>query len=484
LNTYQQLSGLQRALRAGDLCCVDVIRAFLKRIHERPEINAFLEVYADEALERAAWLDAAHAAGQWYPLSGMVVALKDNIAYKGHRFSASSKILEGFESLFSATATQRLFDAGAIFIGRVNCDEFAMGSSNENSAFGPVLNPLDPQRVPGGSSGGSAAAVAAGFCHAALGSDTGGSIRQPAAYCGVVGLKPTYGRISRHGLIAFGSSFDQIGPITHSLEDAALLTEIMAGVDEYDGTCSRRPPSECGMSVQSGANAPLKLVVLEDLEDSGGLDPEMFEAYQKLLVRLKEEGHQIITRSLPELKYSIPTYYILATAEASSNLSRYSGVHFGYRNPEATTLEETYKKSRTQGFGKEVRRRIMLGTFVLSEAYYDAYYSKGQKVRRLLRDKSIELLQDADALLLPTTTGAAFRFGEKSDDPIQMYKEDMFTVLANLNGFPAVSIPFAMNSEQLPLGIQLMGRPWEEGRLLSAASQLKPIQVVSTPLGA
>jgi aspartyl-tRNA(Asn)/glutamyl-tRNA(Gln) amidotransferase subunit A len=300
----------------------------------------------------------------------------------------------------------------------------------------------------------------------------------------VVGLKPTYGRISRHGLIAFGSSFDQIGPITHSLEDAALLTEIMAGADEYDGTCSRRPPSECGMSVQSGANAPLKLVVLEDLEDSGGLDPEMFEAYQKLLVRLKGEGHQIITRSLPELKYSIPTYYILATAEASSNLSRYSGVHFGYRNPEATTLEETYKKSRTQGFGKEVRRRIMLGTFVLSEAYYDAYYSKGQKVRRLLRDKSHELLQDADALLLPTTTGAAFRFGEKSDDPIQMYKEDMFTVLANLNGFPAVSIPFAMNSEQLPLGIQLMGRPWEEGRLLSAASQLKPIQVVSTPLGA
>jgi len=461
-----------------------MVQAFLKRIRERPEINAFLEVYDEEAIERAAWLDAEHVAGRWYPLSGMVMALKDNIAYKGHRFSASSKILEGFESLFSATATQRLFDAGAIFIGRVNCDEFAMGSSNENSAFGPVLNPLDSQRVPGGSSGGSAAAVAAGFCHAALGSDTGGSIRQPSAYCGVVGLKPTYGRISRHGLIAFGSSFDQIGPITHSLEDAALLTEIMAGADDYDGTCSRRPASECRMPTEPKGNGRLKLVVLEDLEDSGGLDPQMFEAYQNLLVRLKAEGHQIITRSLPELKYSIPTYYILATAEASSNLSRYSGVHYGYRNPDATTLEETYKKSRTEAFGKEVRRRIMLGTFVLSEAYYDAYYSKGQKVRRLLRDKSYALLEGADALLLPTTTGAAFRFGEKSDDPLQMYKEDMFTVLANLNGFPAVSVPFALNRERLPLGIQLMGRPWEEGQLLRMAAILHPHRAVSTPLDA
>jgi len=484
LSTYQQLSDLQRALKAGDLFCVDVVKNFLKRIEARPEINAFLEVFADEALARAAWLDAEHSEGRWYPLSGMVVALKDNIAYKGHRFSASSKILEGFESLFSATATQRLLDAGAIFIGRVNCDEFAMGSSNENSAFGPVLNPLDPQRVPGGSSGGSAAAVAAGFCHAALGSDTGGSIRQPAAYCGVVGLKPTYGRVSRHGLIAFGSSFDQIGPITHSVEDAALLTEIMAGADEYDGTCSRRPASECRMTAQPEADIPLKLVVLEDLEDGGGLDPQMFEAYQNLLMRLKEQGHDIIRRSLPELKYSIPTYYILATAEASSNLSRYSGVHYGYRNPEAATLEETYKKSRTRGFGKEVRRRIMLGTFVLSEAYYDAYYNNGQKVRRLLRDKSHELLQGADALLLPTTAGPAFRFGEKSNDPIQMYKEDLFTVLANLIGFPAVSVPFALNSEGLPLGIQLMGRPWEEGRLMCMASRLQPIPVVSIPLGA
>jgi aspartyl-tRNA(Asn)/glutamyl-tRNA(Gln) amidotransferase subunit A len=480
LSTYQQLSDLQRALKAGDLFCVDVVKNFLKRIEARPEINAFLEVFADEAHARAVWLDAEHSEGRWYPLSGMVVALKDNIAYKGHRFSASSKILEGFESLFSATATQRLLDAGAIIIGRVNCDEFAMGSSNENSAFGPVLNPLDTQRVPGGSSGGSAAAVAAGFCHAALGSDTGGSIRQPAAFCGVVGLKPTYGRISRHGLIAFGSSFDQIGPITHSLEDAAMLTEIMAGADEYDGTCSRRPATECRMNAQSEGSEPLKLVVLEDLEDAEGLDPQMFEAYQKLLARLKADGHDIITRSLPELKYSIPTYYILATAEASSNLSRYSGVHYGFRNPEAATLEETYKKSRTQGFGKEVQRRIMLGTFVLSEAYYDAYYNNGQKVRRLLRDKSYELLQGADALLLPTTTGTAFRFGEKSNDPIQMYKEDLFTVLANLIGFPAVSVPFALNSEGLPLGMQLMGKPWEEGRLMSMAARLHPIRVVST----
>lgn len=478
--SYERLSDLQQELKAGGLGCVEVVRAFLHKITEHAGLNAFLEVYGDEALARAAWLDEEHRAGRWYPLSGMVLALKDNIAHKGHRMSASSRILEGFESLFSATATRRLLDAGAIIIGRVNCDEFAMGSSNENSAYGPVLNPRDPSRVPGGSSGGSAAAVAAGLCHAALGSDTGGSIRQPAAYCGVVGLKPTYGRISRHGLIAFGSSFDQIGPITHSVEDAALLTEIMAGADEFDGTCSRRSPDECRIPAGTGDDRRLRLVVLEDLADAGGLDPGMFEAYRDYLSRLTASGHEIIPRSLPELKYSIPTYYILATAEASSNLSRYSGVHYGYRDPGATTLEETYKKSRTRGFGKEVRRRIMLGTFVLSEGYYDAYYSKGQKVRRLLRDKSHQLLEGADALLMPTTTGPAFRFGEKSADPLQMYKEDLFTVLANLNGFPAVSFPFALNREGLPLGMQLMGRPWEEGRMLGMAQQLISTPVVST----
>jgi aspartyl-tRNA(Asn)/glutamyl-tRNA(Gln) amidotransferase subunit A len=333
-----------------------------------------------------------------------------------------------------------------------------------------VLNPINTEYVPGGSSGGSAAAVAAGFCHASLGTDTGGSIRQPAAYCGLVGFKPSYGRISRHGIIAFGSSFDQVGPFTKSVADAALLTEVMAGADAFDTTCSVQ---EVGSYLPVASDKKYKFAVIKELLSGEGLDPEMQAAFQKRVAALTAAGHEIIEVSFPYLPYTIPAYYILATAEASSNLSRYSGVHYGYRSGNATDLESTYKKSRTEGFGEEVKRRIMMGTFVLSEGYYDAYYGRGQKVRRLLRDKSLEILQQADAILTPTTTGPAFKFGEKSDDPIQMYLEDIYTVLANLTGLPAISVPFATHSNGMPLGIQLMGRPFAEAEVFALAKVLQ-----------
>lgn len=468
MKAYTQLADIQADLRAGHLSCAQLVEGYLQRIAARSEINAFLEVFETEIREQAAATDAAIARGEWQPLTGLVLGIKDNIAYKGHRFSASSKILEGFESLYSATAVERLQAAGAMIIGRLNCDEFAMGSSNENSAFGPVLNPLNTNYVPGGSSGGSAAAVAAGFCHASLGTDTGGSIRQPAAYCGLVGLKPTYGRISRHGLIAFGSSFDQVGAFTHSVEDNALLTQIMAGADAHDTTCARR---DVGNYLPLASGKKYRFAVLKEIMGGEGIDSEMYAAFIRRIEALKAAGHEVHEVSFPYLPYTIPAYYILATAEASSNLSRYSGVHYGYRSANATDLESTYKKSRSEGFGAEVKRRIMLGTFVLSEGYYDAYYGRGQKVRRILRDKSLEILQQADGILLPTTTGTAFRFGEKSNDPIQMYLEDIFTVLANLTGLPAISVPFATHSNGLPLGLQLLAAPFEEGALFAMAAE-------------
>jgi aspartyl-tRNA(Asn)/glutamyl-tRNA(Gln) amidotransferase subunit A len=470
LKAYTQLADIQADLRAGVLRCEDLVRNYLAAIAARPEINAFLEVFEAEVIAQAQAQDAAIARGEWHKLTGLVLGIKDNIAYKGHVFSASSKILDGFESLFSATVVERLLAEGAMIIGRLNCDEFAMGSSNENSAFGRVLNPLNTEYVPGGSSGGSAAAVAAGFCHASLGTDTGGSIRQPAAYCGLVGFKPSYGRISRHGIIAFGSSFDQVGPFTKSVADAALLTEVMAGADAFDTTCSVQ---EVGSYLPVASDKKYKFAVIKELLSGEGLDPEMQAAFQKRVAALTAAGHEIIEVSFPYLPYTIPAYYILATAEASSNLSRYSGVHYGYRSGNATDLESTYKKSRTEGFGEEVKRRIMMGTFVLSEGYYDAYYGRGQKVRRLLRDKSLEILQQADAILTPTTTGPAFKFGEKSDDPIQMYLEDIYTVLANLTGLPAISVPFATHSNGMPLGIQLMGRPFAEAEVFALAKVLQ-----------
>lgn len=467
MNAYRKLAHIQHDLHAGQLSCHQLVSTYLARIQARPEINAFLEVFEAEALEAASQTDAAIAAGNWKKLTGMVIGIKDNIAYKNHRFSASSKLLEGFESLYSSTVVERLLAEGAIIIGRLNCDEFAMGSSNENSAFGPVLNPLDTKRVPGGSSGGSAAAVAADFCLASLGTDTGGSIRQPASYCGLVGLKPSYGRVSRHGIIAFGSSFDQVGPLTHSVEDNALILEVIAGADNYDGTCVKLPVPDLSNLTPA---KKYRFGLIKEILTGEGLDPELFAAFKAQIEELKKAGHEVVEFSFPYLPYTIPTYYILATAEASSNLSRYTGVLYGKRSEKVSDLESAYKLSRTAGFGPEVKRRIMMGTFVLSEGYYDAYYGRGQKVRRILRNKSEEILANCDAILLPTTTSVAFPFGEKTNDPIQMYLEDIFTVLANLTGMPAVSVPFAKNTAGLPFGMQLIGKNFDEKNLLEMAT--------------
>jgi aspartyl-tRNA(Asn)/glutamyl-tRNA(Gln) amidotransferase subunit A len=407
-------------------------------------------------------------------LAGMVIALKDNLCYKGHQVSASSKILEGFESLYNATVVERLLAEDAIIIGRCNSDEFAMGSSNENSAYGNALNPHNIKFVPGGSSGGSAAAVAADLCLAALGTDTGGSIRQPASFCGIVGLKPTYGRVSRYGAIAYASSFDQIGPLTKNIEDAAILLEVMAGKDAYDSTVSSKPVPSYSAEIKN-APSKLRIAYLEDCLQSEGLDAEIKNRMVQVIDELKAMGHIVEPVRFPFLDYIIPTYYILTTAEASSNLSRYAGITFGYQSKNAKDIESTYKKSRTEGFGTEVKRRIMLGTFVLSAGYYDAYYSKAQKVRRLIKEETDRIFETHEFILLPTTPGTAFEFGKKSDDPIAMYLEDIFTVQANMTGVPAISLPLGTHSNKLPFGIQLIGKRFSEDKLLALSKQLLSI---------
>lgn len=408
---YNSFAEVKSALASG-ASVFDLVETSISRIHAHAELNAFLEVFEESAREQARLVDQKIAAGTQGRLAGMIIGLKDNLCYKGHKVSASSKILHGFESLFTGTAVQRLLDEDAIIIGRLNCDEFAMGSSNENSAYGPVRNPINTSKVPGGSSGGSAAAVAAGLCTAALGSDTGGSIRQPASFTGTVGLKPSYGRISRHGLIAYASSFDQIGPITTTVEDAALLLEIMSGKDEFDSTVSSRP-----VEAYSKLAAPTKkrIAVIKETLEMEGMDKEIEVSVRGLIQTLKAEGHEVEEVSFPYLDYMVPTYYVLTTAEASSNLSRFDGVHFGHRSAVAQGVEATYKKSRTEGFGPEVKRRIMTGTFVLSHGYYDAYYTKGQKVRRVLRDKTNEIFQSYDLVLMPTTPATAFELNAVKD---------------------------------------------------------------------
>lgn len=458
---YNSFAEVKSALASG-VSVFDLVETSISRIHAHAELNAFLEVFEDSAREQARLVDEKIAAGTQGRLAGMIIGLKDNLCYKGHKVSASSKILQGFESLFTGTAVQRLLDEDAVIIGRLNCDEFAMGSSNENSAFGPVRNPLNTAKVPGGSSGGSAAAVAAGLCTAALGSDTGGSIRQPASFTGTVGLKPSYGRISRHGLIAYASSFDQIGPITTNIEDAAVLLEIMSGKDEFDSTVSSRPVDTYS---QHSAPGKKRIAVIKETLEMDGIDPEIEAKVRGLIHTLKAEGHEVEEVSFPYLEYMVPTYYVLTTAEASSNLSRFDGVHFGHRSAVAQGVEATYKQSRTEGFGPEVKRRIMTGTFVLSHGYYDAYYTKGQKVRRVLRDKTNEIFQSYDLVMMPTTPATAFDLNAVKD-PIQMYLQDIFTVHANLTGNPAISIPFGTHSDGMPYGLQLMATHFAEKELL------------------
>jgi aspartyl-tRNA(Asn)/glutamyl-tRNA(Gln) amidotransferase subunit A len=464
VSVFDSYSAIRRELFAGNLQLINLVDAYLQKAEERKDLNIFLEVFAEEAKSEAARIQDKINNGTAGKLAGMVVALKDNICYKNHHVSASSKILVGFKSQFSATVVERMMAEDAIIIGRTNCDEFAMGSSNENSAFGPVKNPVNPETVPGGSSGGSAAAVAAGMCTAALGSDTGGSIRQPASFTGTVGLKPTYGRVSRWGLIAYASSFDQIGPITRNVEDAALLLSVIAGQDEFDSTSSAKAsPQPLGTATKQ---EPGKIAYLREGLESAGLNEELRSAMQQLIDNYKAQGYTVEAVDFPFLDYLIPTYYVLTTAEASSNLARFDGIHYGYRSPEAAGIEQTYVKSRSAGFGTEVKRRIILGTFVLSSGYYDAYYGSAQRVRRVLRNKVEEIFSKYDFILTPTTVDAAFKFGEKTDDPIAMYLQDIFTVLANLVGMPAISIPLAKKNDGLPLGVQLMSPAFTEDKLL------------------
>ncbi len=467
---YNTLAAVHKAIKSGQSTCADVVNYHLGQIEKHPDFNIFLEVFADEARQRATEIDAKMANGTAGKLAGMVVAIKDNICYRGHKLSASSKILEGFESLFSATVVERLLAEDAIIIGRTNSDEFAMGSSNENSAYGPVKNPLNPSMVPGGSSGGSAAAVAANMCQVALGSDTGGSIRQPASFTGTVGLKPTYGRVSRHGLIAYASSFDVIGPIAKSVEDAALVLEVIGGSDAFDATCSRE---KVGSYTNSLKNNPVKRVAyLKDSIENPGMDPEVVAHFKAKLEQLRADGYHVEAIDFPYLDFLVPIYYLLTTAEASSNLARFDGIHFGYRSKNAHDLESTYNLSRTEGFGKEVQRRIMLGTFVLSSGYYDAYFAKAQRARRFIRDKTLAFFDDFDAILSPTSPHTAFELGKTYHDPTVMYLEDIFTVQANIVGIPAISLPMGTHSNGLPTGIQVMMNRFEEEKLLAFSEYL------------
>ena len=470
MKIYTSFQDIQSDLKAGTLSCKDLVAHYLKNIEVNKHLNAFIEVYTEEASKQAELVDAKIKNGTAGKLAGMVVGLKDVLCHKGHGLQASSKILDKFISQFDGTAVERLLKEDAIVIGRQSCDEFAMGSSNENSAYGPVLNAADNTRVPGGSSGASAVAVQADLCFASLGSDTGGSVRQPAAFCGVVGLKPTYARVSRYGLISYASSFDCIGVISKNVEDAALLLEVIAGEDQYDSTVSRKPVPEYSKLLQFEGKA--RIGYLKESIDSPGVSPEIVEATKKMLDKLKADGNTVEAFEFNLLDYILPAYYILTTAEASSNLSRYDGVKYGHRSSKGTDLESMYKKTRAEGFGKEVKKRIMLGTFVLSASYYDAYYTKAQKVRRLIKEQTEKLFEKYDFILMPTTTTTAFKIGEHASDPLAMYLADLFTVQANLCGIPGISLPVGNDAAGLPIGVQLLSKAFDETRLLAFSNHV------------
>ncbi|MEO7308695.1 MAG: Asp-tRNA(Asn)/Glu-tRNA(Gln) amidotransferase subunit GatA [Ferruginibacter sp.] len=478
---YKDIRQYHQDLTDNKINCVDAVQFYLQQIDANKKLNAFTEVWADEALEQAMELDENRKHGEpLKKLHGVVIAIKDVICYKDHVVTASSKILEGFKSLYSATAVQRLLDEDAIIIGACNCDEFAMGSSNENSVYGNVLNALDNTKVPGGSSGGSAVAVQAGMCMASLGSDTGGSVRQPADFCGIVGLKPTYGRISRYGLIAYASSFDQMGIFANNIADIALLLEIMSGEDEFDSTAIQLPVGNWQLAECLTDNEQLKIIekkyrlaYFKESLHHPSLDKEIKETILNLVDDLRSKGHTVTEIDFDLLDYVVPAYYVLTTAEASSNLSRYDGVRYGYQTKDnIKDLTEFYKRTRSEGFGKEVQRRIMLGTFVLSSGYYDAYFTKAQQVRRLLTDKTNAIFIDFDAVIMPTSPTTAFSIGDKSSDPIAMYLADIFTVFANLTGIPGISIPLFKHSNGMPFGLQIMTKKTDELTLLQIADQL------------
>lgn len=470
LEKFLSFDEIQKSLENRETTCKAIVTYYLQNIQTKAHLNAFVEVYTDSALAQAEAIDEKINSGKAGRLAGMVIGIKDVLVYKDHEFNASSKILQGFKSQFTATAIQRLIDEDAIIIGRLNCDEFGMGSSNENSVHGKVLNAADESRVPGGSSGGSAVAVQANLCTVSLGTDTGGSVRQPAAFTGLVGIKPTYSRVSRWGLIAYASSFDTIGIFSRNVGDNALVMEIMAGHDNFDSTSSRKPVPAYSELLHFGKRA--KVAYLKETIESPALQPEIKTNTLAVLDKLRQEGHEVEEVNFPLLKYLLPTYYILTTAEASSNLSRYDGVKFGYRTPNAHNLESMYKLSRSEGFGEEVKRRIMLGTFVLSASYYDAYFTKAQKVRRLIKEFTEDLLNKFDYIIMPTTPSTAFKFGEHSNDPVAMYLEDLFTVQASVSGVPAISIPNGKDAKGLPIGLQIVANSFKEAELYAFANYL------------
>jgi len=475
LREYLTLTEIQQDLLIGSLSCVDLVNRSLANIESNKTLNVFLTVFKEEALERASFVDSKIKNGKHGKLAGLIVGIKDVFAYKDHPLQGGSKILDGFISQYTATSVQRLIDEDAIIIGRQNCDEFAMGSSNENSAFGPVLNAIDNSRVPGGSSGGSAVAVMADMCHVSIGSDTGGSVRQPAAFCGIYGLKPTYSRISRHGLMAYASSFDCVGILSKSPADIETVLEVIAGADDFDSTASRSEIPSTKALVPS-AKAKYKVACFKDAVESDGLQPEIKKAIESKIESLQLAGHQVDLIDFPLADYLLPTYYILATAEASSNLSRYDGVRYGHRSDKTLDLQSMYKKSRSEGFGKEVQRRILLGTFVLSSSYYDAYYTKAQKVRKLIREATQKIFADYDFILTPTTPTTAFKLGDNSEDPVQMYLADVYSVHANVAGLPSISFPCGFDKLGLPIGLQLMANDFEETKLFRFIKLLSNLQ--------
>ena len=467
MNLPSSFSEINQLLIQDQLDLEDICKHYIQKI-EHSSTNSFIEIFKESALKKASEVNDKIKNKNQGALAGMIIGIKDNICYKDHEVTASSKILNGFNSVFNATAVRRLLEEDAIIIGRLNCDEFAMGSSNENSFYGPVKHHLDETRVPGGSSGGSAVAVAEGLCMASLGSDTGGSIRQPASFCGVIGMKPSYGRVSRNGLLAYASSFDQIGVFTTHIEDACLLTHIMSGKDEFDSTLAS---VETHLKKIEPLNNKMAIGIPKDYLDFKSLDPEIKIKTESVIEKLKRDGHQVNYINFPFIKHLVPCYYVLTTAEASSNLARYDGAHFGFRSEKANDINSTYELSRTEGFGLEVKRRIMLGNFVLSSGYYDAYFTKAQKVRKLIKEATEQMLKENDILLFPTTPTTAFKIGE-INDPIQMYLQDIFTVHANIVGVPAVSLPMGQHSNNLPFGVQLMSSTFKEDLLYSVSQYI------------
>jgi aspartyl-tRNA(Asn)/glutamyl-tRNA(Gln) amidotransferase subunit A len=494
MDKYTSIKDYHRHLALHADGCSVAVRYYLSRIEAHSHLNAFLEVFATEALQRAQSLDEERRSGvAMGKLHGVVVALKDVISYKDHTLTAGSRILSGFKAIYHATVVEKLLEEGAIIIGRNNCDEFAMGSTNENSAYGKVLNARDQTRVPGGSSGGSAVAVQADLCMVSLGSDTGGSVRQPADFCGIIGLKPGYGRISRYGLIAYASSFDQIGIFGRTVPDVARVLEVISGPDAFDSTVARSAASLGGLpgdGTQGGDpsgdgkgamnqpgkddhNRKYRIAYFKEGLDHPGLDPEMREAILERLRQWESAGHTIQAIDFKLFDYIVPTYYVLTTAEASSNLARFDGVRYGYRtSSQDLELTEFYKRTRSEGFGREVKRRILLGTFVLSAGYYDAYFTKAQQVRRLLVEHTDLIFKDFDILVLPTSPTTAFPIGEKMSDPIAMYLADIYTVYANLTGIPGISLPLFTHTNGMPFGVQAMTSRFNELSLLQFSHQM------------